>query len=281
MNITKEMYEYICHSKSLWDNQLTELLVEGKTQELLKKNYGNPTEYNITNSILNSSDFMETGYNLIENGSTIFIAFPTKSLNHFYKEHFLKPVKINLDSKEIFQKIKSAMAVFKHVESLQSIILNIVKSIQIIQSDHSDSDTSYSHPDIPFSIFISVCEETSVISDLRVAESILHESMHLFLTLIENQCALIVCETKEVFFSPWRDENRPVRGVLHGMFVFSAIRNFYIELISTNSFLCLEHLDFINFRIKEITKEIKQLDGFQFSNGLTSLGKSFASKLTV
>jgi HEXXH motif-containing protein len=152
-----------------------------------------------------------------------------------------------------------------------------VRTIQVLRTDDADIDLSYSHPNIPFSIFISVCDNESMISNLRVAESILHEAMHLKLTLIEDLIPLIKPDTNSLYYSPWRNEERPAKGVLHGLFVFRAIREFYKELQKIGIFIDSEN--YLENRLREIENEVEQLKDFATSPSLNELGTNLVISL--
>ncbi len=150
-------------------------------------------------------------------------------------------------------------------------------SIHIFRPPDVEIDLSYSHPQIPFSIFLSVCEDDSTISNFRLAESILHEAMHLKLTLIENIVPLVEANTNTLFYSPWRSEERPIKGVLHGLFVFRAIKEFYEELYKTIKFSEAE--EYFSTRISQIKNEITLLKGFAASSELTVEGANLSKNL--
>ncbi|MDQ8015236.1 MAG: HEXXH motif-containing putative peptide modification protein, partial [Flavobacterium nitrogenifigens] len=86
---------------------------------------------------------------------------------------------------------------------------------------------------------------------------------------------LIKPGTSETFYSPWRDEQRPVRGVLHGMFVFWNIYNFYKQLLSTKS-IPVEAESYLIHRMEDIEMEFKSISGFKDSEGVTDEGKKLS-----
>ena len=232
--------------------------------------------YSIISSIIKGQTDTESTIEL--KGTNIKLAIPATALQSFYEEHGLQVSDIQNNRNDIIDKVKSALDVLRCVPEAFSFIDKIVKSVQIIDAEQSDTDTSYSHPNIPFSIFFSVCEETSIISDFRVAESILHEAMHLMLTLIETHVDFIELNSKETFYSPWRDEERPLRGVLHGVFVFRAIKDFY-DLLASKYLDDSKEINFIKFRIEEIEKDFESLKKFPVIQGLTDFGRIFSEKI--
>ena len=278
MTLHQHIEKYISDPFPLWDNELTKLLVDDKWNKLsacspLQASY----TYSILNSIIKGQNYTESTIAL--KGTNIKIAVPIDALQSFYDKHGLHVSDIKNKQNNIIAKVESALQVIRSVPEVFSFINKIVKSVQIIDAEYPDTDTSYSHPNIPFSIFFSVCDDTSVISDLRVAESIIHESMHLFLTLIESQVELILQGSKSTHYSPWRDELRPLRGVLHGMFVFKVVKNFYKEILLSD---CMEtelYKNYISLRISDIDSELTTVKNFQHEVELTNWGKILSSKL--
>jgi HEXXH motif-containing protein len=175
------------------------------------------------------------------------------------------------------EKLHAAWQILASVPSVLASMQALVKTIQVVHSPDLEIDISYSHPDIPFSVFVSVGEDTSLISSLRVAESILHEAMHLQLTLLEAQLPLVQPDSQATFYSPWRMEARPVRGVLHGLYVFRVIHDFYESLPAPP--LATEWAPFVANRLATIRKELAEITSFGTAAGLTDAGQHLVRSL--
>ena len=202
-------------------------------------------------------------------------------LHSFYNEHGLEPLNEQEIESNVLCKLQGALKILQQVKPVFDCIENLVRTIQVLRTGDADIDLSYSHPKIPFSIFVSVCEDDLDISNLRVAESILHEALHLKLTLIENILPLVNTDIDNTYYSPWRDENRPTQGILHGMFVFKVIKDFY-ELLSTKDLANSDQeSDFIKYRVEAIHYELQLLTDFPKSEGLTHFGKELARRLII
>jgi len=278
LTVEKHIENYLKNPFPLWNTELAKLLVEHKWKELSLTNTSkNPHKYSIVSCINNGVSLKEVSIPLYENDNGIKLVLPSAIPDSFYEAHGLELAVIDKSSDTEIAKVNKALAVLNQVPEVYTFINNIVKSIQILKAEDAETDISYSHPDIPFSIFFSLCEEDSLISDLRVAESILHEAMHLYLTLIENFVPLIKPYTKEVYYSPWRDEERPIRGVLHGMFVFKAIKDCYSLLLDQEILNAQQDRDYVISRIEQIESEMKLLYNFSTSHGLTDLGKELCN----
>jgi hypothetical protein len=277
LDINERIKDYLRNPFPLWNVELAKILVDKKWDLSLKNIFQNREDYSIKGCVLKDGKQKERTCLLSESENKLQIAFPSDSLSSFYKKHGLVTTDINISFPGKVEKINNALNILGKVTHLKSFVFQLVNSIQIIEPENADTDISYSHPNIPFSIFFSLCEEKSIISDLRVAESILHETMHLMLTLIENQYDLIVPGSKETFFSPWRDEQRPLRGVLHGLFVFRAMLELYNILKKLELFADIN--EYIECRIIKIEDDINSLKEFAAATDLTTDGAILTIRL--
>jgi len=251
-------------------------LVTKKWQELGLRNITGPTDYSIERCIL--QDLILPIDTIPIPNNNIKIALPTNTLTDFYTEHGLLPLSQTKTSfKETVNNLDSALNCLALVKPVSLFLNSIIQTIQVIKADDEETDISYSHPEIPFSIFASICSDNTLRSNLRVAESILHEALHLKLTLIEDQIPLIKPFDGNLYFSPWRDEKRPARGVLHGLFVFKGILD-YFKIIINRAEVQLE-CNYIESRINQITTDIFSLQAFISCSDLTKDGATLTANL--
>lgn len=173
--------------------------------------------------------------------------------------------------------IEDALASINQVPSLMATVTSVVQSLHVIKPRDIDHDVSFSEPDVPFSIFVSVPERRIANDALRVAEAIVHEAMHLQLTLIEETVGLVVASSKE-FFSPWRREYRTVQGVLHGVYVFRVIDQFLRAVLSIQE-VPAGDLSYIKSRRGEIALQLLTIGDFEECSDLTALGGTLAKTL--
>lgn len=118
-------------------------------------------------------------------------------------------------------RIQAAAEVLIHVPNMSEGIGSLVKSIHPLQAQR-DHDVSHSTPELPFSIFVSIPKKDERDASIRVAESLIHESMHLQLTLLDSIEPLTM-DRRAGGYSPWKNEIRPITGLLHGLYVFAVI----------------------------------------------------------
>jgi len=167
--------------------------------------------------------------------------------------------------------LKLAFNLIAEIPSLFITVLTLVRSIQILSAESDQHDTSFSDPTIPFSIFISMPSAHETNSSIRLAEAIIHEAMHLQLTLIERLCPLII-EDENKLFSPWKNENRRPSGVFHALYVFAVIYTSLPRLKSADE-------QFVARRGLEIKEQILEIDSFRLTNGFTPIGQVFKGNL--
>src|SRR5258706_13311228 len=84
----------------------------------------------------------------------------------FYKsdELFAK----GLVNNDVFECMNDAFGMIRQIPSLFRTVVELVKSIHLIKLESDDYDVSFSEPQLPFSIFVSVPQKNSEISALRV-----------------------------------------------------------------------------------------------------------------
>jgi hypothetical protein len=180
-----------------------------------------------------------------------------------------------LDS-AILSCVHDAFNLISQIPSLMRTVAVLVRALHLIKPVDANHDVSFSEPSLPFSAFVSVPDRRIANDASRVAESIVHEAMHLQLTLIEHVVSLLA-SSKQRHFSPWREEFRNSQGLLHGLYVFRVVDCFF-EYLLRGVTLPLE-LSHIVSRRCEIGKQFKRIESFQFSSDLTLLGACFVKAL--
>jgi hypothetical protein len=268
-----DLYSYIENPSPVWDWRSTNMLTSIYWKAIEFSNNIDHASYE-TSYFWNSSLSKAKRIQRIENfeGETIFLEVPNDDfIESFYSESGLVPLSIDSIENEIIDKIQSALRLLDCNQELKKSIFALVKRIQIVSTPDPEIDVGHSDPEIPFTIFISICENNSKISNLRVLESIIHEAMHLKLTLLEKVLPLIEVGTTETFYSPWRDEARPIKGVLHGVYVFKSVYDFMTQYhLRKNT--SESELKYIIVRKNSIENELKKTNEVQNCIGFTRSG---------
>jgi HEXXH motif-containing protein len=176
------------------------------------------------------------------------------------------------------ERVVEAVNILKSIPTLFTVVTKLVRAVHLVDAGDDDYDVSFSEPQVPFSIFVSVPKASSITNMLRLTETIVHEAMHLQLTLIEKFVPL-AHETQLRIFSPWRGEYRPIRGVLHGLYVFRVIDRFLERLLRSKSYPDKE-VKYIQGRRDEIVEQINKVSTLQGHPELTLVGACFVDRLT-
>lgn len=153
----------------------------------------------------------------------------------------------------------------------------VMAAMHVVRPEGPDYDVSYSDPEVPFSVFLGVAGGGSPIGDLRLAEGILHECMHLQLTLIEG--VLPMAEgMDERLHSPWQGTMRPIQGILHGLYVFRVIQDFHCALIACDG-LPGDERAYLERRIDQIEQEAADVGDLAHCRELTPAGHRLTARL--
>jgi HEXXH motif-containing protein len=171
--------------------------------------------------------------------------------------------------------VEEAINLIKRVPTLYATVAALVKALHLIKPADDDYDVSFSEPHIPFSIFVSVPQQQSATTALRIAEAVVHEALHLQLTLVESILPLVRSSDGK-YYSPWRREYRDAKGLLHALYVFRVINRFLEELSSSGR--CIT-ASYAGIRRWEIAEEINLTLSFRDCSELTPVGSGFVRSL--
>jgi len=171
------------------------------------------------------------------------------------------------------------LKVIKPHPFLWSAVSELVWRCHILLASDDEYDVSFSDPAIPFSVFVSVPLRNDRSSILRVAENLIHETMHLQLTLFEGLCPLVDTTSTWCLYSPWKQHERPAQGLLHGVYVFHVLRWMWLRVSRTTG--NRTDMDFALRRISEIDEEASAVRSLEESPALTEAGRHFLNKLFV
>lgn len=160
--------------------------------------------------------------------------------------------------------LREAGDVLSSVADLADSVGCLVRSIHVLRAPR-DHDVSHSTPAIPFSAFVSVPRVDERDAALRLAESLVHEAMHLQLTLVDRTDALVIDRRRRAY-SPWKEDSRPLEGLLHGLYVFAVIHQ-VLDLFAEAE---PGSRDYCAKRRRQIGKEVANLP--PEPDGLSSLG---------
>ena len=150
---------------------------------------------------------------------------------------------------------------------------SLVKSIHLLKTDNDYNDTSFSDPNLPYTIFINLPDIHIKNWLERTVENLIHETMHLQLSLLEKKYDFYLSTNKKIY-SPWKHEPRNSKGILHAIYVFSHLKKFWEKVYRS------EKTSFSKKRIEEIQKQlsllkVEELTDFYSNDGLKILNLCF------
>ena len=182
-----------------------------------------------------------------------------------------------LTTSTIFDCLQDAIRTLTHVPTLRKTVGSLVRVCHILKPEDDNYDVSHSDPYVPFSIFVSVPQQRKANCELRIAESIVHEAMHLQLTLLEQALPLIR-PSDDTYFSPWKGEPRSPQDILHALYVFRVIDQF-LEQLLTLSISSSESVDYMRDRRTEVAQQVRHIEPFANCPALTEPGAYLVQRL--
>lgn len=285
-NIQRSIFSTIGnHNSPVWFPALTKQLVDCGWETINEK-YGiqknNYSTSNILNGCTGESIALTKSLSHTKQDSTIELppieVYPIpKEIESSYSDSGAKSYSAEvLQNSTVFQCLQDSLDLLATIPTSYETVSHLIASLHILQPEDDEFDISYSLPNIPFSIFISIPSKRMENDELRVAEAILHEAMHLQLTLIEQFEPMII-ETDEKYFSPWKNENRHPRGVLHAIYVFCVISQFFELHIEQD--ISDASRQYLKKRCKVICKELKEVIDFKNFPYFTKAGQTLINRL--
>ena len=161
---------------------------------------------------------------------------------------------------------------------LSSSIRCLVRCVHLIEAPSPEVDCSYSRPGLPFSVFLSVPDRRARSRVERLAEALVHETMHLQLSLVERRIPLIEpAQAGTAVFSPWRGGERSVRGVLHALYVFVVVQRLWQRACRRPP--CGLGRQFAQARVRAIRREVREARHLTASPELSREGRQLVRNL--
>jgi len=285
-NLITQLINTICDSSTpLWFPELTSELVNVGNEFIREDCDLSLSEYSTNRIWFKNKNANHSVFSIIQNPlpnnlnfNFIQIEILDSKIINKYKEaqvDFYEADEISITA--IIDCVAEAIGIIKHLPNLLHTTFALTRSLHLIKPKDNDFDISFSEPHIPFSIFISVPNSRVRNDFLRVAEAIVHEAMHLQLTLIERVVPLVLSSNNK-YYSPWKDEHRTIGGIMHAIYVFRVIDSFFGELLNFAILTESEKVYLIDRR-NLISQQIISIQDFVNCPELTNLGKSFMSKL--
>ena len=186
---------------------------------------------------------------------------------HFATEH-------DLEGDAFADMLIEALKLVRNSEAVHGTVMGMCRSLHPLMANDDESDVSFSDPALPFSVFVSCPPAGARNRVARLAESLVHEALHLQLSLVEKVEPLVAedaCATS--VYSPWRGEKRTPQGLVHAVYVFGNLRHFWKSIASMRPAASR----FAEARAKTIDREMKQAAHVASSEALTASGRRLAA----
>lgn len=251
-----------------WLPELTELLVDSGWHALSQEMGISTATYSTTNVMRRASVVPSVGALMpIPIGSGKFpgsIEFlPDDVQERFGSKDYRFQNACEVADAGLTETLALALELIALVPSLQASSSQLIRSVHLLQSSADNCDISFSDPAVPFSIFVSIPRKDSRTASLRLAEAIIHEAMHLQLSLLERITPVAFGDTAK-YYSPWKRSNRKASGVLHALYVFTVIDAWLKRLPSSAD-------SYAQVRRSEIAEQIAEIEPFRRAD-LTEVG---------
>ena len=159
---------------------------------------------------------------------------------------------------------------------LAGTVAGLCRSLHVLVASGRDFDVSCSDPSLPLSVFVSCPLPGERNRVERLAENIVHEALHLQLSLVERVEPLVIDgPDEEPVFSPWKDEWRTVRGLVHAVYVFGNLRRFWKGVAAKRP----DSVPFARARVRTIDSEMARATHLAGDRTLTAAGRRLATSL--
>jgi HEXXH motif-containing protein len=112
---------------------------------------------------------------------------------------------------------------------------------------------------------------TEPVSPARLAATLIHESQHYRLATLHDLRHLYTTPPDRLWYSPWRNDPRPLSGVLHGLMAFTGVADFWSRERTdpTTELECARHV-----RQLRAARDVASA-----ASGLTELGRALVDAL--
>lgn len=143
---------------------------------------------------------------------------------------FDPPLSEKMESRKALIKIKPVIEealelISTCAQRLHKRIVNDIRSYVLVKSEIPNAHHSFTTQSYPNAIFLSKDERR-----LTIAEAIVHEFSHNELDSILAFESIHSGDEQPVYYSPWRKDIRPLKGLFHAVYVFNRVLSFYYSL---------------------------------------------------
>lgn len=139
-----------------------------------------------------------------------------------FGEDYINSINPDVDGKELSVMISESLDFINSVNSALSERISLLEKWYVpLFTPNSQTHTSFTNNHLSGVLFLSPATDY-----FRLGEAIVHEFHHAELNLLMVTEVLFQA-SGEKYYSPWRNDPRPLGGLLHGVYVFSELIDFY------------------------------------------------------
>jgi HEXXH motif-containing protein len=146
--------------------------------------------------------------------------------NHSLVDHIsvLESVPLSSDVEPFRSMMAAALELIAAVHpTLAAQIENIIGWYVPVRTNDIKTHRSFTVERMPGVMFLSEAIDPAIL-----AEAIVHEFYHTVLHVVtETEDVFGTVDPQQKFYSPWRDDPRPLPGLFHAIYVFSGVVEFY------------------------------------------------------
>ena len=161
---------------------------------------------------------------------------------------------------------------YKYWPEIEDVIGFYIHEIVPIKSPLTDVDISCTSSTFHGTVF---CSDTE---PYQMAEVLIHEFSHNLLNDVMDNYDIFDSEysKEEEFYSPWRNDPRHLKGILHAIYVFEKVAEYYSRLLKNNI-----KIDIYDYRYSLIVSRLKiALTTLVDNSILTKFGQKFIDLLS-
>ena len=167
-----------------------------------------------------------------------------------------------------------ALALVRISEPVHGTVAGMCRSLHPLIARDGETDVSFSDPALPFSVFVSCPPAGARDRVARLAESLVHEALHLQLSLVEKVEPLVAEDGRGTqAYSPWKGEERSLQGLVHAVYVFGNLRRFWNDVAGERPAVSR----FARTRARTIDREMEHAAHLASSRFLTASGRRMAA----
>jgi HEXXH motif-containing protein len=144
--------------------------------------------------------------------------------------------------------------------------------VPIVTSD-SRIHRSYTREDVTGVMYLS-----NALDHILLAEAVIHEFYHTVLNLVTaTEPVYEQGNTDDRFYSPWRDDPRPLHGLFHAIYVFSGVARFYA--LARKALAETVHEETVRLRSSKLYYQLSSALAQLPIHRLTCLGRDIVARI--